>query len=60
MEVGDAFVLGIALLMTAKPELRDSLSIIGASVILGLLSVLPISRRNTSAPIIGSIQKTKN
>jgi hypothetical protein len=55
-----ALTLGIALLMTAKPELRESISIIGVSVILGILSALSSARRHTSASLVGSIQETKN
>ena len=60
LNVRIALALGIALLMTAKPELPESISIIGVSVILGILSALPSARRHASAPLVGSIRETKN
>ena len=43
-----AVFFGIVLLMAAKPELWESVGIIGTSVILGLLFSLPASRRSRS------------
>jgi len=45
-----AVFLGIVLLMAAKPELWESVSIVGISVILGLLSSLLAWRRSGSLP----------
>ena len=43
--------LGIVLLMSAKPEFGESIIIVGASVILGLLSSLLVRRRPGSLPV---------
>jgi hypothetical protein len=43
-----AFIFGIVLLMGAKPELRGAVGIVGASMVLGLLSSLLASRRTAS------------
>lgn len=43
-----AVVLGIVLLMAAKPELWESISVVGTSVVLGLLSSLLAWRRSGS------------
>src|SRR5256885_3738668 len=43
-----AVILGIVLLMSAKPELWESIGIVGASFVLGLLPSLPASRRTAS------------
>jgi hypothetical protein len=50
-----AVFLGIVLLMAAKPDLWESISIVGTSVILGLLSSLFAWRRSASlsAPSAG-------
>ena len=45
-----AVILGIVLLMGAKPELWESVGIVGASVVLGLVSSLLASRRTASLP----------
>jgi hypothetical protein len=45
-----AVFLGIVLLMAAKPGLWQSVSIIGSSVVFGLLSSLLAWRRNASLP----------
>jgi len=42
MNLRIALVLGIVLLMTAKPELRESLGIVVSSIFLGIVSALPI------------------
>jgi hypothetical protein len=42
-----AIMLGIVLLMGAKPELRESIAVIGASAVLGLVSSRPILRSDT-------------
>jgi hypothetical protein len=42
-----AVMLGIVLLMGAKPELRESVAVVGASAVLGLVSSRPISRSGT-------------
>jgi hypothetical protein len=46
-----ALVLGIVLLMTAKPELRQSLGIVVSSVLLGFVSTILFWRRDTSSSI---------
>jgi hypothetical protein len=43
-----AVLLGIVLLMSATPELWESISIIGISVVLGFLSSLLVGRRHQS------------
>ncbi len=50
MNMRIALVLGIVLLMTAKPELRQSLGIVVSSVFLGLISTV-FWRRESAAPI---------
>jgi hypothetical protein len=47
-----ALFLGILLLMAAKPELRESISIVAGSVVLGLLLSIPAWRRSGS--VVGS------
>jgi hypothetical protein len=49
-----AVILGIVLLMGAKPELWVSVGIVGASIVLGLLSTALISYRTASLPASGS------
>jgi hypothetical protein len=49
-----AVFLGIVLLMVAKPELPLSLTIIAASVVLGLVSSLLISRRTVALSVPGA------
>lgn len=46
-----AVMLGIVLLMGAKPELWESVAIVGASAVLGLLSALVAWRRPASLPV---------
>jgi hypothetical protein len=46
-----AVILGIVLLMGAKPELWESVGIVGASLVLGLLSSLLASRRTASLSV---------
>jgi hypothetical protein len=50
MNIRIALVLGIVLLMTAMPELRESLGIVVSSVFLGLVSIV-LWRRDTASPI---------
>jgi hypothetical protein len=50
MNMRIALVLGIVLLMTAKPELRQSLGIVVSSVFLGLVSTF-FWRRESRAPM---------
>jgi hypothetical protein len=50
MNIRIALVLGIVLLMTAKPELRESLGIVVSSVFLGFVSTV-FSRRDTASEI---------
>jgi hypothetical protein len=50
MNMRIALVLGILLLMTAKPELRQSLGIVVSSIFLGLVSTV-FWRRDTASPI---------
>lgn len=50
MNMRTALVLGIVLLMTAKPELRQSLGIVVSSVFFGLVSTA-FWRRESAAPI---------
>ena len=50
MNIRIVVVLGIVLLMTAKPELRESLGIIVSSVFLGFVSTV-FWRRDTASPI---------
>jgi hypothetical protein len=45
-----AIMLGIVLLMGAKPELWEAVGIVGVSLVLGLLSSLLASRRIASLP----------
>lgn len=49
-----AVFLGIVLLMAAKPDLPQSLTIIATSVVLGLLSSLLISRRPVPLSVPGA------
>jgi hypothetical protein len=51
MNIRIALVLGIVLLMTAKPELRESLGIVVSAIFLGFVSTLLFWRRDTSSPI---------
>jgi hypothetical protein len=51
MNMRIALVLGIVLLMTARPELRQSLGIVVSSVFLGLISTV-FWRRESAAPIV--------
>jgi hypothetical protein len=51
MNMRIALVLGIVLLMTAKPELRQSLGIVVSSVLLGLVSTA-LWRRDSASPIV--------
>jgi hypothetical protein len=46
-----AVILGIVLLMGAKPELWESVGIVGASLVLGLLSSLLAPRRTASLSV---------
>jgi len=50
MNIRIALVLGIVLLMTAKPELRESLGIVVSSVFLGFVSIV-LWRRDSASPI---------
>ena len=50
MNMRIALVLGILLLMTAKPELRQSLGIIVSSIFLGLVSTV-FWRRDAASPV---------
>jgi hypothetical protein len=50
MNLRIALVLGIVLLMTAKPELRESFGIVVSSIFLGLVSTI-FWRRDTVSPI---------
>ena len=54
LSVRIAVALGIVLLMVAKPGWSESLSIVGASVLLGFLSALFISRARTSLSTPGT------
>src|SRR5216683_2903605 len=51
MNIRIALVLGIVLLMTAKPELRQSSGIVVSSVFLGFVSTILFWRRDTTSPI---------
>jgi hypothetical protein len=51
MNIRIALVLGIVLLMTAKPELRESVGIIVSSVFLGFVSTILLWRRDIASPI---------
>ena|ERR1700722_7331134 len=51
MNIRIALVIGIVLLMTAKPELRESLGIVVSAVFLGFVSTLLFWRRDTSSSI---------
>ena len=46
-----AVFLGIVLLMAAKPELWASISVVGASVVLGVLFALLAWRRSEALPV---------
>jgi hypothetical protein len=50
MNIRIALVLGIVLLMTAKPELRESLGVVVSSVFLGFVSTV-FWRRDSASPI---------
>ena len=50
MNIRIALVLGIVLLMTAKPELRESFGIVVSSIFLGLVSTI-FWRRDTVSPV---------
>jgi hypothetical protein len=50
MNIRIALVLGIVLLMTAKPELRESLGVVASSVFLGFVSTV-FWRRDSASPI---------
>ena len=50
MNLRIALVLGILLLMTAKPEMRQSLGIVVSSIFLGLVSTV-FWRRESIAPV---------
>jgi hypothetical protein len=52
-----ALVLGIVLLMTAKPELPESLGIIGVFAILGFASALLFWRRDTAPPVVSGARE---
>jgi hypothetical protein len=49
-----ALVLGIVLLMTLKPEMRDSLAAVGAFAAVGVISALVVSRRGAVRPAMGA------
>jgi hypothetical protein len=51
MNIRIALVLGIVLLMTAKPELRQSLGIVVSAVFLGFVSAMLFWRRDAASPI---------
>jgi hypothetical protein len=51
MNIRIALVLGIVLLMTAKPELRESLGIVVSAIFLGFVSTLLFGRRDSSSSI---------
>lgn len=50
-----AVFLGIVLLMTAKPELPESLGIVGGSVILGLAAAFLVPSRRSGLPAANSV-----
>ena len=49
-----AIVLGIVLVMSAQPELWESINILGIAIVLGLLSSLLASRRSGSLSAPGA------
>jgi hypothetical protein len=51
MNIRIALILGLVLLMTAKPGLPESLSIVAAFAILGFISTAIFWRRETESPI---------
>lgn len=51
MNVRIAVVLGIVLLMTAKPELRESLGIVVSALFVGFVSTALFGRQDTASPI---------
>ena len=51
MSVRISLVLGIVLLMTAKPGLRESLGIVAVFVVFGLVSGVVLWRRDTVSSI---------
>jgi hypothetical protein len=53
LDIRIAVILGIVLLMGAKPELWESVGIVGASLVLGFLPSLLASRRTSSLPVPG-------
>jgi hypothetical protein len=50
MNIRIALVLGIVLLMTAKPELRESLGVVVSAILLGFVSTV-FRRRDSASPI---------
>ena len=52
--VRSALVLGIVLLMTAKPDLTESLEAIGAFAIVGLVAAFVLSRRGMVSPVVNA------
>ena len=51
MNIRIAVVLGIVLLMTAKPDLPESLGVVAVSAILGVISTFLFWRRDTAPPM---------
>jgi hypothetical protein len=51
MNIRIALVLGIVLLMTAKPKLRESLGVVLSSLFLGFVSTVLLWRRDHASPI---------
>jgi hypothetical protein len=54
MNIRVAVVVGIVLLMTAKPDLLESLAIVAASAILGAASTFLFWRREAASPVAGA------
>jgi hypothetical protein len=54
MTVRTALVLGIVLLMTAKPVLTESLEAISAFAIVGLVAAFVLSRRGVVSPVVNA------
>src|ERR1700704_4878117 len=54
-----SLLLGILLLMSAKPDLWESIAIVGISVVVGFLLSLPAWGRGGSLPAPGTIVETK-
>ena len=52
--VRSALVLGIVLLMTAKPDLTESLEAIGGFAIVGLVAAFVLSRRGMIPPVVNA------